>query len=78
MDKNEFEDLLQLIVTSTVSLIMKKNKWDEDYALTRFVLSKVYTELEKEETKVCHLSSNMLAILFEEEREGRLLWPDIL
>ena len=78
MDKNEFEDLLQLIVTSTVSLIMKKNKWDEDYALTRFVQSKVYTELEKEETKVWHLSSNMLAILFEEEREGRLLWPDIL
>jgi hypothetical protein len=78
MSNIEFEDLLSIIVTNTVSIIAKNNNWDNDYALNRFLSSNVYSTLEKEETKVWHLSSYMLAKLFEDEREGYLVWPEVM
>lgn len=76
MENKEFEDLLSLIVANIVSIIIKQTGWKEDYALERFISSKVYKELEREETKAWHLSPLMLATLFQEGREGRLLWPE--
>lgn len=78
MTRKDFEDLLTIIVTNTVSIIIKQTKWDEEYALNRFIKSKVYKNLEKEDTKVWHLSPLMLARLFQEEREGNLIWPQIM
>lgn len=78
MTSKEFKDLLTIIVTNTVSIIIKQTKWDEEYALNRFIKSKVYKNLEKEDTKVWHLSHLMLARLFQEEREGNLVWPQIM
>ncbi len=75
MSKEQFENLLSTIVTTTVSLIMKKNNRSEEKALYRFVTSKVYSFLEREETKVWHLSARLLAALFEDERSGNLVWP---
>lgn len=75
MSKEQFENLLSTIVTTTVSLIMKKNNRSEEKALYRFVTSKVYSFLEREETKVWHLSAWVLAALFEDERSGNLVWP---
>ena len=39
--------------------------------------SKLYTYLEREETKVWQYSSLMLAELFNEERSGRLVLPEV-
>lgn len=78
MTRKDFKDLLTIIVTNTVSIIIKQTKWDEEYALNRFIKSKVYKNLEKEDTKVWHLSPLMLARLFQEEREGNLVWPQIM
>ncbi len=77
MNKEQFENLLSTIVTKTVTLIMKKNNWNEEKALYRFVTSKVYSLLEQEETKVWHLSAWLLAALFEDERSGNLVWPQV-
>ena len=77
MNKEQFENLLSTIVTKTVTLIMKKNNWNEEKAIYRFVTSKVYSLLEQEETKVWHLSAWLLAALFEDERAGNLVWPQV-
>ena len=77
MNKEQFENLLSTIVTKTVTLIMENNNWSEEKTLYRFVTSKVYSLLEKEETKVWHLSAWLLAALFEDERSGNLVWPQV-
>ena len=78
MNKKEFESLLYTITANAVDIIMKNTNWGEDEALERFVRSEVYAQLEKEETKVWHYSATMLAKLFEEERTGHLVWPEMI
>ncbi len=78
MNEKEFEDLLYIITANTVNLIIKQTGWSENYALERFVISKVYSKLEIEETKVWHLSTTMLAELFNDERSGNLVWPEVV
>ncbi len=78
MSDKEFESLMSLILAGTVNIIMQNNNWDEDYALNRFISSKVYNKLEQEDTKVWHLSTTCLAMLFENERKGQLLWPEVM
>ena len=55
---------------------MQETGWSEDEAMERFVRSKVYAQLEKEQTKVWHYSAAMLAQLFNDERAGRLVWTE--
>ena len=75
MNEKEFESLLYTI---TINLIIEQTGWSEDVATERFVRSKVYSQLEKEETKVWHYSTTMLAQLFNDERTGTLIWPEVL
>lgn len=76
MSEKEFESLLYTITANTVNLIMQQTRWNEDTAMERFVRSKVYSQLEKEETKVWHYSATMFAQLFDDERTGNLVWPE--
>lgn len=78
MSNNEFEDLLYTITANVVDLIMKKTGWNEDVALDRFVRSQIYLLLEKEETKVWHYSATMIAQLFEDERSGNFVLPEVM
>ena len=78
MIDSEFEDLLYIITANVVNRIMEKTGWTENDALDRFVRSKVYSLLEREETKVWHYSAEMLAQLFEDERSGNLVLPEEL
>ena len=77
MNERSFEILLYSITSNTVSKIMELNNWSEDLALERFTHSRLYSYLEREETKVWQYSSLMLAELFNEEREGRLSLPEV-
>ncbi len=77
MNDRSFETLLYSITSNVVAKIMESNHWDEDYAIERFVNSKLYAYLEKEETKVWQYSTVMLAQLFNEERTGRLVLPEV-
>ena len=77
MNNRSFETLLYGITANTVSKIMEMNNWSEDEAMDRFMTSRLYSYLEREETKVWQYSSLMLAQLFSEERTGRLNLPEV-
>ena len=77
MNERSFETLLYGITANVVDKIMQLNAWSENEAMERFTRSKVYSYLEREETKVWQYSSLMLAQLFNEERTGRLFLPEV-
>ena len=78
MNSRSFETLLYGITANVVAKIMELNGWAEDEAMERFTQSKLYTFLEKEETKVWQYSTRMLYSLFEqEEKTGTILFPDV-
>jgi hypothetical protein len=77
MNERSYETLLYSITAGAVAKIMELNGWSEDEAMERFTRSRLYTYLEKEETKVWHYSALMLAKLFNEERSGRLSLPEV-
>ena len=77
MTEKDFEIMLYGITANVVAKIMELNNWTEDVAMERFVQSKVYSFLEREETKVWHYSSLMLAQLFNEERAGKFSLPEV-
>jgi len=77
MTERSFETLLYGITANVVEKIMKINGWSENVALERFTKSKLYSYLEKEETKVWQYSAYMLAQLFNDERAGALHFPEV-
>ena len=77
MNERSFETLLYGITANVVAKIMELNGWAENEAMERFTSSKLYSYLEREETKVWQYSSLMLAQLFNEERAGRLSLPEV-
>ncbi len=77
MNERSYETLLYSITANVVSKIIELNGWNENEALERFTKSKLYSYLEKEETKVWQYSALMLAQLFNEERMGRLSLPEV-
>jgi hypothetical protein len=77
VNKRSFETLLYRITANTVQKIMEINKWTEDKAMERFTQSKLYSYLEREETKVWQYSALMLAQLFNDERGGNLMLPEV-
>lgn len=77
MNARSYETLLYGITANVVEKIMELNGWSEDVAMERFTQSKLYSYLEKENTKVWQYSALMLAQLFNEERAGRLSLPEV-
>jgi hypothetical protein len=77
MNERSFETLLYGITANVVDKIMQLNAWSENEAMERFTRSKVYSYLEREETKVWQYSALLLAQLFNEERSGRLTLPEV-
>jgi hypothetical protein len=77
MNERSYETLLYSITANVIAKIMELNGWSENEAIERFTSSKLYSYLEREETKVWQYSSLMLAQLFNEERTGRLILPEV-
>jgi len=77
MNERSYETLLYGITANVVAKIMESNSWTENEAMERFTQSKLYSYLEREETKVWQYSAVMLAQLFDEERAGRLVLPEV-
>lgn len=77
MNERSYETLLYGITANVVAKLMELNGWKENEAIERFTSSKLYTYLEREETKVWQYSTLMLAQLFNEERAGRLVLPEV-
>lgn len=77
MNERSYETLLYGITANVVLKIMETTGWSENEAMERFTQSKLYSYLEREETKVWQYSAVMLAQLFNEERAGRLVLPEV-
>ena len=77
MNERSFETLLYSITASVVQRLIEINGWSENESMVRFTQSKLYSFLEKEETKVWQYSALMLAQLLNEERAGRLVLPEV-
>lgn len=77
MNERSFETLLYSITANVTQMIMELNGWSENEAMEQFTQSKLYSYLEREETKVWQYSAFMLAQLFNEECSGELLLPEV-
>ncbi len=77
MDQDKFECILPAITAQVVDLIIQRNGWDENKALSMFMKSVVYDRLQNEAMKVWHFSPHLIAELFEDELNGELEWPEI-
>ena len=77
MDKKKYESMLILIVPAVVKLITENYSWDEITASDKFYDSKVFECLEREETKLWHLSPLTLFNMFDEEQKtGSFDFPE--
>ena len=77
MKEKKFEAVLVLLVPQIVSLIAKKHSCDELTATKSFYESMLYSLLEKEETKLWHLSAPALFELYDEEvKTGNITFPE--
>lgn len=77
MDRKKYEAMLILIVPAVVKLIAESYAWDEITACNRFYDSRVFACLEREETKLWHLSPLTLFHMFDEEQKtGSFVFPE--
>lgn len=77
MEQKKFEAVLVLLVPQIISLIAEKHNCDELDATRGLYESKLYSLLEKEETKLWHLSAPALFELYDEEvRTGSITFPE--
>ncbi len=77
MDKKKYESMLILIVPAVVRLITENYSWDEITASNKFYESKVFECLEREDTKLWHLSPLTLFNMFDEEQKtGSFVFPE--
>ena len=77
MDNKKYESLLILIIPAVVKLIVENYSWDEITASDKFYNSKVFECLEREDTKLWHLSPLTLFNMFDEEQKtGSFVFPE--
>ena len=77
MDETNITDMLILIVPRLVKMIMKEQGLTEAEALTQLYSSDLYRQLEKEKTKLLHLSVLTLYNMWLEEKEtGKITYPE--
>ena len=76
IDKNSFEMVLLTICAGLVKKIVLETGLHENAAMEKLYSSALYSELEKEETKVWHYSVPKLYELLEKEtKTGQLVLP---
>lgn len=76
-EAKKWELIKRTLTIGVVWCMMKKRGWSEDEALRRFLDSQVYDSLQNEETKAWYFSAYQLSEFFENELEGRDIWPDM-
>lgn len=69
MNEEQFSAIMGLVVEEVVRLITENMGMDEISATKEFYSSKVYEILEKEDTKLWHLSPLTIFNMFDEERK---------
>ncbi|MGN1113117.1 MAG: hypothetical protein ACI4RP_07930 [Acutalibacteraceae bacterium] len=78
MEQEQFAALMPYIIASLVEMIVNKQGIGERQAITKLYSSKLYSLIEKEESKVWQYSTPMLyALLEQEENIGTIYFPDV-
>ena len=74
---NEIKAMLEFIIPRLIKTIIENKKVSEQEAFTMLYSSKLYEQLDKDETKLWHLSVPTLYDMFCEEREtGKITYPE--
>ena len=69
--------MLEFIIPRLVRLIAKKQDILEKEALTLLYRSELYSQMEREETKLWHLSvPTLFELWMEEMRTGNIIYPE--
>ena len=77
MSEKGIKGMLELIVPRLLQMIMEKQSLTEKEALTQLYASELYRQLEREETKLWHLSVPTLYEMWLEEKEsGYITYPE--
>lgn len=77
MGSVEFKATLQMLIPMVVAEISRRFGVPEDEAIPRLYASRLYADLEREGTKLWHLSPCALADLWDEERRtGAISYPE--
>ena len=77
MSAVEFKATLQMLVPMIVSEMCRRFGLSENEAIPALYSSSLYSRLEREETKLWHLSPLALAELWDEERRtGKIVYPE--
>lgn len=77
MSEKGIKGMLELIVPRLLRMIMEKQSLTEEEALTQLYASELYRQLEREETKLWHLSIPTLYEMWLEEKEsGQITYPE--
>ena len=77
MSEKGIKGMLELIVPRLLRMIMEKQSLTEKEALTQLYASDHYRQLEREETKLWHLSIPTLYEMWLEEKEsGHITYPE--
>lgn len=78
MGKEQFSAVLPYISADFVDMLVKKKGITESEAIAKLYVSKLYSLLEQEDTKLWQYSTDMLYSLFEQEEEtGSVIYPDV-
>jgi len=73
----ENKAMLEFIVPRLIISIMEGDNISENEAFTLLYSSKLYEKLDREETKLWHLSVPTLYEMFKEERDtGKITYPE--
>jgi hypothetical protein len=77
MSENEFKAVMELLIPRLIKSVADNQILNEEEALKLLYSSKLFEQLEKEETKLWHLSVPMLSELLREEQEtGHITYPE--
>lgn len=77
MSEKGIKGMLELIVPRLLHMIMEKQLLTEKEALIQLYASDLYRQLEREETKLWHLSIPTLYEMWLEEKEsGHITYPE--
>ena len=77
MSQEQFAAMMPYISADLVAMIAEKQNISHEEAIKKLYASKLYATLEKEETKVWQYSAHMISKLFNEERSGSLILPEV-
>ena len=77
MGEMSIKAMLEFIIPRLIRMLMEKQSLTEKEALTQLYRSELYRQLEREETKLWHLSVHTLYELWLEEKEtGHITYPE--